>query len=348
MQWSRELLASGRIEEMSSSMAQSNRDMQAAVDDSTLDRIRKSLPSLGQIGNSLKYGSFSVVSQDGPELVTLIRSLPERSGKDRNDTLSRLLDASRKGVPEAQNFSGFVYEFGLFGAPRNLKLARAYYTAAATHRYQPAMLNLANLAYVGKGQPRDADAARDLAQEAASAGVESSGRVCGLASFIAYRNGDIDGAVRFGKFCPSALANIPNAAYGHQLPLAQRITMLRESIGSGAPDGYRWLEDVTQRAGPEREHLYCKYRLINQLRQRTDNADPVTLAKTCYAGTVRQPVGKDDDTAIRDIAAFVASEQRVLEQMRRANRFRYFQSVPYLPFNQGDVDRFEPVMKESR
>ncbi|MFS2023466.1 hypothetical protein [Massilia sp. CT11-137] len=348
MQWNRQLLASGRVEQLSSALTQSNRATQAAVDESVLDRVRKSLPALDQFGNSLKYGSFAVVSAQGPEIVSLIRTLPSRTGNDRNAVLKKLLQLSRQGVPEAQNFSGFVYEYGLFGAPRNLPLARDYYAAAASRRYQPAILNLAHMAWVGKGQQPDADAARELAHQAVDAGVEASGRVCGLATFIEYRCGEIDLALRLGKFCQSALANIPNAAYGYERPVAERIRMLRDSLATGVPDGYRWLEDITQRAGPDRAHLYCKYRLVNQLGGRTGTPDLPALARTCYANTVPQSGGQEAERAVRDIATFAAAERRLLEQSRRANRFRQFQSVPYLPFSQGDVDLYEPVMKESR
>lgn len=348
MQWNRDLLSSGKVEQVAGSMGQANKAEQEAVDESAIARIRRSLPSLDQFGSSLKYGSFSVVSSQGPEVVTLIRAVPMRTGKERNDVLAKLLNLSRQGVPEAQNFSGFVYEYGLFGAPRDLVRAREYYTAAASHRYQPAILNLATMAYFGKGGPSDPEAARELLHLAVGIGPESSGRVCGLASFIEYRRGDQDAALRFGKHCYSALAYIPSAAYDNQLPLTQRIKMLRDSIGTGAPDGYRWLEQITQRAGPDPQYLYCKYRLINQVRANPARADVRTLARTCYANSTATPGDRAADAAIPGIVAFVVTEQRALEQLRQKNRFHHSWSVPYLPFAQGDVDLFEPILKEAR
>lgn len=348
MQWNRQLLDSGRIERMAGPMAQASKAAQESVDDSMIGRIRNSLPSLDQLGSALKYGNAVVVSTHGPEVIALIRAVPMRKGKDRNDALAKLLDFSRQGVPEAQNFSGFVYEYGLFGAQRDLQLAREYYTAAAAHRYQPAILNLANMTYFGKGQASDPEAARELIHQAFDIGPESSGRVCGLASFIEYRHGDQQAALRLGKFCYSALAHIPNAAYRTGLPLAQRIKMLRDSIGTGAPDGYRWLETITQRAGPDPGYLYCKYRLINQVRTNPDHVDLMALARTCYANSTRPPDDKEPEAMIKGIVSFVVTEQRALEQLRQANRFHHSWSVPYLPFNQGDVDLFEPVMKEAR
>jgi hypothetical protein len=348
VQWNRDLLGSGRIEQLAGSMAQHNKAAEAAVDDSMIGRVRRSLPSLDQFGNSLKYGAFSAVSPQGPEVISLIRTVPMRAGKDRNEILGKLLNFSRQGVPEAQNFSGFVYEYGLFGAPRNLQLAREHYRAAASRRYQPAVFNLANMAYVGKGQAQDVNSARELVHQAFAIGAESSGRVCGLASFIEYRRGDQTTALRLGQFCYSGLAHIPNAAYNSQLPLTQRIKMLRDSIGTGALDGYRWLEQITQRAGPDREFLYCKYRLVNQLRANPVRADAKALARTCYESSTANPGGSNADVAVQGIASFAVTEVRALEQSRQTNRFHYSWSVPYLPFAQRDVDLYEPVMKEAK
>jgi hypothetical protein len=348
IQWSRELLGSGRIERMAESMAQASHAAQGSVDDAMVGRIKGFLPSLDRLGNSLRYGNAVVVSPQGPEVITLIRAVPMRVGRERRDVLAKLLAFSRQGVPEAQNFSGFVYEYALFGAPRNLERAREYYTAAAAHRYQPAVLNLATMAYFGKGQPSAPEAARTLIHQAIAVGPESSGRVCGLASFIEYRRGDQDAALRLGKFCHSALAHISNAAYDNELPLAQRIKMLRDSIGTGAPDGYRWLETITQRAGLDPAYLHCKYRLVNQLQADPARADLEAQARTCYTNSTPAPGGRAPEAAIKGIVTFAVTEQRALEQLRQANRFHHAWSVPYLPFSQGDVDLFEPVMRGTR
>jgi len=348
MQWGRDLLGSGRMEQMAGALAHAHKAAQESVDAPTIARIRSTLPSLEQFGNALKYGNAVVVSSRGPEVVILIRAVPMRQGKDRSDVLAKLLDFSRQGVPEAQNFSGFICEYGLFGTPRDLKRARDYYTAAAAHRYQPALLNLANMAYFGKGQPSDPGAARELIHQAIGIGPEASSRVCGLASFIEYRRGDEQSALRLARFCYSGLAHVPKAAYDTELPLAQRIKMLRDSIGTGAPDGYRWLETITRRAGPDPDYLYCKYRLVNQMREKPGRVDIEALAKACYANSTRMPGGGPADAAIKSIVSFVMAEQRALERLRQANHSHPSWSVPYLPFGQGDVDLFETVVKDTR
>jgi TPR repeat protein len=347
-QWNREVLASGQVEALSASMARNYREAAASVDESMISKVRKSLPTLDQLGSSLKYGNYVAVSPQGAETVSLIRAVPMRTGVERNATLAKLIQLSKQGVPEAQNFSGFVYQYGLFGAQKNLSLARQYYTASASRRYQPAVYNLANMAYFGDGQARDIDTARELVNQATSLGVEASGRVCGLASFIEYRLGDQDGALRYGRNCFSPLAHIPNAAYNNKLPLVQRIKMLRDSIGTGAPDGYRWLEQITQRAGPDPDYLYCKYRLINQL-QVNPRANVQALAKTCFENTT-PPTNATNATnaanVIQGITGFVVVEVPALRQsqVRLAPQVR--RSVPYLPFGQADFELYEPVMKE--
>jgi hypothetical protein len=49
--------------------------------------------------------------------------------------------------------------------------------------------------------------------------------------------------------------------------------------------------------------------------------------------------------AARGVAGFVGPELAALDTMRRSNRFHFGWSVPYLPFTQGDVDMFEPLMR---
>ena len=349
VQWNRDLLRSGRVEQIAGSMRQENKAAAQAADDSMIGRARAALPSLDQLGASLKFdGTYVSVSPHGPEVIALIRQVPMHKGKDRNDILAKLLNFTRQGVPEALTFSGFVYEYGLFGAPRDFALARSHYEAAAARNYQPAIFNLANMAYFGRGQPSNPELARDLVHRAVSIGSEASSRVCGLATFIDYRNGDRDAAARVGKTCYSALANIPNAAYNNQLPLDRRIKLLRDSIATGAPDGYRWLEEITQRAGPDKAQLYCKYRLVNRLRTAPGSLDIKALARTCYDTSTAGADRKSTDNVVQGITSFVLAETRALDQLRRNDRFHHAWSVPYLPFAQSDADLYATVMKDAK
>lgn len=85
MQWNRELLGSGRIEQIATSMAQANKAAQASVDDSVISRMKSALPTLEQFGSTLKYGAAVVVSSQGGEVISLIRAVAIRKGRDRND-----------------------------------------------------------------------------------------------------------------------------------------------------------------------------------------------------------------------------------------------------------------------
>lgn len=347
VQWNRDLLRSGTIEQMAESMRQENRTASQSVDDSVVTRFRAALPSLDQVGASLKFdGSYVSVSPRGPEVIALIRQVPMHKGRDRNNILAKLVNFTRQGVPEAVTFSGFVYEYGLFGATRDLALARSHYEAASVRNYQPAIFNLANMAFFGRGQPSNSELARELVHRAASIGSEASSRVCGLATFIDYRNGDLDAAARIGKSCYSALANIPNAAYNNQMPLDRRIKLLRDSIATGAPDGYRWLEEITQRAGPDKAQLYCKYRLVNRLRTAPSSFDLRAFARTCYDTSTADADRKSADNVVQGITSFALAETRALDQSRRNDRFHHAWSVPYLPFAQPDADLYATVMKD--
>lgn len=347
-QWSRQLLSSGRVEQVAGPIASANKATAASVDESMIDKVRKSLPSLHQFGDSLKYGNAAVVSERGPEVIALIRSTPVRTGADRAQLLRKLIAYSRQGIPEAVNFIGFIHEYGLFGAQRDPVTAREHYYLAASQRYQPALFNLANMAYFGKGQAQDPSAARDFVMQAAAIGTEASSRVCGLASFVEYRRGDSESALRMGRFCASPLSNVPKAAYDKQLALETQLAMLRDSAMAGIPDAYPMMEALTQQAGPRRDFLYCKYWLINRLRTAPGQADAQSLARDCYARSGFKVTDQEATNVVRGIASFAFTEHRILEQRRRTDRTHLSWSVPFLPFRAGDVNLFEAVMKEAK
>lgn len=345
IQWNRELLRSGKVEQIAAAIAQQNKETARAADAPSSGRLGDHL-SLERLGATLRFdGKYASVSAQGLEVIALIRQVPARKGKELNDVLARLLKFSQQGVPEAQNFCGFVYEYGLFGASSDIARARRHYEAAAARRYQPSFFNLANMAYFGKGQPRDPMQGYDLVRQAMSIGDETSSRVCGLASYIAYKNGEREAAGRYSVSCYSALANIPVAVYGTQMPLARRMTLLRDSISTGATDGYQMLEEITRTPGPDKTFLHCKYQLVNRIRPDPDRYDVNALARACYAGEVAKDRDQSDDRAIRGIASFAVTESRSLAQLGHADRFHYTWSVPYLPFTQADVDLFTPIMK---
>lgn len=346
--WNRDLLTSGRVEQEAARLKEAYRGAEQSVTSSVVDQIKQKLPSLDHLGSSWKYGGIATVSSQGPEVIALIRQIPMRQGPDRIALLKKLVQYASQGTPEAQTFSGFVYENGLFGVSKNLILAREFYLAAATRRYQPALFNLASLAYFGKGQPADVESARRHVAQAMQVGPESSARVCGLASYIEYRQRNVPAALAYGRACSSPLANIPNAVFDRQMPVAKRVRLLRDSIATGAQEGYRLIEEITKDLHPDNESYYCKYHIINQMRAAPGKFDVITLARTCFAATEPNVGQQEAASRIRGIANFAVMEQRVLDQMRLSNRFRHGASVPYLPFSQVDVDLYQPVMKEAR
>jgi TPR repeat protein len=343
--WTRQLFDSGRVDQLAGSMGAANRSAAAAVDATSLARAQRSLPLSVLSKDAQAHADAFTVSPQGGEVLALIRQIPARSGAGRDELVRKLVALARQDVPEAQTFVGLAYEYGLFGAQRSPATAREHYGRAAARRYQPAMFNLASMAYFGKGQAADVGAARERVRQAAGMGADPSGRVCGLASYIEYHRGDRAEALRFARACPSPLAHIASAAYDDTLPLDRRVSMLRDAAAAGIPDAYPLLESVTQQhAGNDRDFLACKYWLLNRLQRQARN-DLEAMASECHARSAANTPPREAGNTVRAMTAFAISEQRLLDQRRRSDRSHVSWSVPFLPFRQSEVDLFEPVMK---
>lgn len=347
-----ELMRSGVVERVAQASASGNKELLGGIGKEQIDRVKSLLPSLNQIGSDLKYGKFVVVSDKGEEIILLIRSIPVRAESERSQILMKIKAYSEQGYPEALNFMGFIFEYGLFGAIADINKAKAFYEAAAKRRYQPALFNLANIYFFGKlGRRNYADAEKLIAQ-AHAIGIEGSYRVCGLGSFLQYRIGNRQDALAYGKACASALANLPNAEFREDLAIGERVKMLRESIAAGADDGYAMLEKVTLKTAGDRDYLYCKYKLINQIRLSGDLARLKEMGSDCYSKTTRDLNTKEEraraEMALNGITGFVSVELGLLARAREANRFHYSWSAPYLPFGQAEVDLFEPLLPKGK
>lgn len=346
--YNNQLMNSPVVEQYAKAAAVENKEVVQGVGAEEIARIKKVMPDIGQLGNDIKSGKFVVASDKGAEIISLIRSLALRNGTERQTILRKLQNYSDRGYPEAVNFMGVIFEYGLFGAKKDLNRALAFYTVAAKRRYQPAIYNLANSAFYGKnGHPQLQEADRLIAQ-AYSLGNEASFRVCGLGAFMKYREGNQNEALSFGRSCYSALANLPNAAYGNQNSIAERIKMLRDTIATGADDGFNVLEQIARPTSGNKDYMFCKYRLINQIRFTGKFEKLPEMAKDCYQKTTRDLNSRDEkmnaQIALVGINGFVTNEINSLQLLRKTNHYHYSWSVPYLPFGQGEVDLFEPIM----
>jgi len=342
-----DLFQGGQFESAMKNNQQQNSEVAGSVTPEVVSDTQSKLPGFNDFIGKIRYGTHNTVSKNGEQVVTLIRSLTtDPAQKDK--TLRQLQSLAKANNPEALNFVGFVLANGLFGASRNQTRAVEYFKASAAANYQPAIFNLAlDASYNGQGKEPLARASMYISR-ASSLAPDSSSRVCGLASFLNYRQGDLNNAIRYTKGCGSALGGLPIAVSDTTLPLLKRIGLLRTSLGTGVNDAYPLLERLSRSSAEnDNQYLYCKYSLLNRVRHQPD-IEIKDLAARCYDQfTHLNPKEKPDlnrrNQAIGGIASFVATEKIALEQLRASNHFHYAWSVPYLPFQQQDVDLFAPL-----
>lgn len=328
-----------------------NANTLSAITPEFLAQTISNLPKIGQMGREMRFGRHKTVSQDGEKIIDLIQvaASASRSPKERTEALRTLQELSQRKVPEAVNFIGFVNEYGLFGARKEMRTALQYYRAAAAAGYQPALYNLALAEAYGKQGRQDLAQAAQYIANAFSYGEEASSRVCGFGSFINYRRGDLQAALRFTKGCNSPLIALPMALADRTQSQEKRIDGLRKSIATGADDGFELLERITRdTAGKDDQFNFCKYSLLNRYRI-TEKYDHLQGdAARCYEQYASKLKDQNKETSRRQliipgIASFVSTEIVALKDMRKSNHFHYSWSVPYLPFAQQDVDLFTPV-----
>lgn len=335
------------------SYRQQNVGVVNSIDAAAVAQAKSALPKATEVGTQLKYGTHNVVSSDGETYVTWMIEAASAKPAERQALLGKLTDLAARRSPEAMTFQGFIAEYGLFGAPRNVARALDWYRAAAAMNYQPALYNLALAAAYGKGQAADLNTAGALVAQAAQIAPEASYRVCGFGAFIAYRRGDRAQAAQYAQGCWSDLAGLPKALYDNRVTLTQKVTLLRHSIGTGVDDGYALLEQVTREAAPEPQYLACKYALLNRQRRALNAAALKDDAQRCYRASSITPKDPKEaeiraSTVVPGIVGFVPTEIRELERLRASNRFRYGWSVPYLPFRQQDVDLFTALVAPAK
>ena len=327
-----------------------NQAVVTKVGENEINQARASLPQLGVIGNRLKYGSHHTVSQNGEEIIDLIRSLIQAPSTQQNSILSKLQVFAKNNVPEALHFFGFIFEYGLFGADKNLSKAVQYYQSAASFNYQPALYNLAIMSAYGRSGKVDLEKSRRLIRQAYALGNESSYRVCGFASFLSYRFDLQNEAQRYAHRCVSPLANLSLATQNNELPLAKRVSLLRDSLATGVDDAYRLIVRITQPfKATDNNYTFCKYALVDRYRNKTtfNRLQDDALRCVAQAKNFAYTDSKNKllyDQIIRGIAGFVPVEINALAHIRRSNPFHYNWSVPYLPFGQQEVNLFSSMI----
>lgn len=326
---------------------QNNQRAIAATSEQLVEETKSQLPKFDQIGGQLKYGEHVIVSKEGGEIIALIRSLTSPQTQ-RSRALAKLQEFARQGKPEAINFLGFASEYGLYGARKDAARALGYYQSAAEARYQPALFNLAlGFAY---GRFGAADPSKGLLYSGVATTItnDPSGRVCGLASFLAFRLGKQELALQHAKGCASPLAHLARAAYTESQSLPVRVEWLRDAITTGANDGFGLIMKIAQPvAKSDRNATYCKYVLVTKYFN-AQKVPPLRKdAEACIDATLKQLAPSNEilsmrETMVSGVSAFAPFEIMELKKRRAGNKFHFAWSVPYLPFAQSEVDLFEP------
>ncbi len=348
------LLSSAEIDKTIQTQKEQNTSVVNSVGVDAVKKAHAALPKFAHLGEQLKYGAHVVVSEKGEEIISLIRSLTQGQASERNRTLQQLQAWSQQGLPEAQHFFGFAFEYGLFGAPQDMHKAVQYYQAAAAAHYQPALYNLALVAAYGRSGKVDSDAARRIARRAYDLGFESSARVCGLSSFLNYRAGFQAIAQKTAQHCLSPLAHFALAVYDESMALPKRVSLLRDTLSTGIDDAYALITRVSKPLiATDNSYTFCKYTLVQRYRNQTVFPGLQEAATRCVHQTGRFSNTDANTRVLRDqviagVAAFVPTEISTLVSMRQSNHFHYGWSVPYLPFGQQEVNFFEALLPKAK
>jgi TPR repeat protein len=338
------LFQGGQLESAMKKNQQQNAEVANSVTPDVITDTQSKLPKFNDFIGKIRYGTHNTVSKNGEQVVTLIRTVVT-DPTQKDNALHQLLALARSNNPEAQNFIGFILANGLFGATKDQARAVEYFKASAAASYQPAIYNLAlDAAY----NNQNLEQATTYILRASNIGKDSSTRVCGFASFLFYRQNESKSAMRYTHECGSALAGLSVAAYDPTITYAKRVDLLRASIGTGVNDAYPLLERIAQEnASNDSQFLYCKYNLLNRVRRQPQLAIN-DLAAQCYDKITHDPARDKTDPnrrsqAILGITSFVTSERVALDLLKSSNHFHYSWIVPYLPFQQQDVDLFAPL-----
>lgn len=299
-------------------------------------------------------GPHAVSSRLGEKVISMIRMLPKADGEARQALLNRLEAMAKDGTPEALTFLGFAAEQGAYGIPHSPEKAAALYRVASQSGYQPALYDLALMNAYGRAMPRNLPEAEQLLSRAVAVGVEGSNRVCGMASFVAYRLNDRPAMRNFSEGCNGPLSALAAAAVNPATTDGNLVNRLKNSIATGVDDGYVALEVVTRaNASNDTEFSYCLWSLVNQYRLQPSSAAVAPAAATCVervatpGSKVATLAPEARQQAALAVAHMVGNQVQELNASRKANNFHFGKPVPYLPFTQDDVDLFAAAFGQS-
>lgn len=345
-----DVVNSDTIKSIAKQQAKINANIEKGIGEDQIKEVKFNLPNIAGMVQEVKSGGRMVtVSNEGGVIVTQLQALPKLRGAALNTALTKVNAYANAGYPEAQNYLGFIFEYGLYQNPKNQTKANALYAAASKKGYQPAVYNSALVSLYGKGVKPNIRTANDLADKAADIGKESSNRVCGLASFINYRQQKSVSALSYAKDCHSALADLPEGALSPKELLPDRINRLEVSLSTGVDDAFSELAILTKYAPKDEGLLACKYAVLNTYRWKllSGELDIDKAVQRCEAQSkaINSPMIAKNATS-KLISAFLFQKIQAFKRARDSNKFMYRWAVPYLPFQQMDVEAFRPLMPD--
>jgi TPR repeat protein len=326
--------------------AASNRQVVQATSSQVIEKVKEGFPKFDDLGTHLRLGETITVSEEGKTVIATIRRLPKAKPSEQQAIVQQLAGFASAGVPEAVHFMGFLHETGMFNAVKNPAKAYQLYSVATSKRYAPSAYNQALMQAYGRLSAADSARAISLLSLSYAMARDTSGRVCGMLSFLTYRAGSFKESFAAAQGCGSPLANLARATDSSQ-PLPQRVTWLRDSLATGVDDGFTALAKVTrQDAKTDPNGTFCKYVLVAKHFYKAPPKNLRAEAQQCLnfvakdLGAWTGPLSYQEQM-VAGVSGFVPAEIGELRKLRQANRFRYSWPVPYLPFTQQEVELFE-------
>lgn len=324
------------------------------VNPKSVEAFKATLPRAVEFANRLKRGEAITASAEGAKVIGQIRVLLGTGQNDKTAALKFIQAQANQGNPEALNFLGIAHEMGLLGLKKNIRLAMNQYIKAADQKYVPSIYNLALIeAYGRNGEPEPARALAMLIH-ASEIAEDSSGRVCGMASFLAYRLQRHTQSQSLARSCASPLAGLAKASDNNE-PIHQRLKLLRDVVSTGIDDAYKEMIHITKAsAATDPSQNHCKYKLVYQHRNDRNFLNLRQSAQECVnavsfsSGNDIKQVNFLRSQAADAIAGFVPGEVLALAQMRQNNKAHHSWPVPFLPFSQDEMDEYADFVAKEK
>lgn len=330
---------------MTERLSTANKNAVAATDDSMIAKAKAALPKFSASLYRGPKSPYFTTSPRGQDVITVIRAIPHASGDKRRELLVKIKQYSDAGYPEAINFVGFIFEYGLFGTAKSNAQALRFYESAAAAGYQPALFNVANYLYYGKGGAQNSAGATEAINRAFQLAQDTSGRVCGLGAFMNYRSGEVKEALRYATGCTSTLAKLPLGVYGEKMLPLERIRTLKDTLSTGADDAFPMMRRIASSSAKIDPQLKCRYALMDRFRLNADSQAVKAAAAQCLN---RAGASDSNGRSSQDIANFIDVEIRAIQTARQRNQFHYSWSVPYLPFPVTETGQFLPLIEHQQ